>query len=71
MMSLLDAPEGQKCRIVGSSSAGKTRARLDSLGLVPGATIDVLSSNWTGIIVEIKGSHLAVCRSVAKTLAVA
>lgn len=70
-MSLLEAREGQQCRIVRCDATGKTRARLDSLGLVPGATIDVLCSSWAGIIVNIKGSHLAICRDVAEQLSVA
>jgi len=70
-MSLVEARAGQQVRIVHCDATGRTRARLDSLGLVPGATVDVLSSSWAGIIVGIKGSHLAICRAVAEQLSVA
>lgn len=54
--------------ITGCNATGPTRARLDSLGLVVGERIDVLSSSWAGLIVEIKGSRLAVCKAVADML---
>ena len=47
---------------------GKARARMDSLGLVEGETVHVLSNTFSGLIVIIKGSRLAVCKAVADAL---
>ena len=70
-MTLAKAKAGDELTIVSSSSTGKARARLDSLGLVAGTTVNVLSSSYAGLIIAIKGSRLAICKSVAKTLMVA
>lgn len=70
-MTLASAKTGEVLEIVDCSATGKARARLDSLGLVPGARITVLSSSFAGLIVEIKGSHLAICKEVADTLKIA
>jgi Fe2+ transport system protein FeoA len=35
-----------------------------------GEQVNVLSSSWAGLILEIKGSRLAVCKSVADTMEV-
>ncbi|NTU89959.1 MAG: ferrous iron transport protein A [Actinobacteria bacterium] len=70
-MTLTQVRQGREYHILDSNAQGKERARLDSLGLVPGAKIRVLSSSWAGFIVEIKGSRLALCKAVADTLLVA
>jgi len=67
---LSKAAAGSEHVITGCRATGRTRARLDSLGLVIGERVNVLSSSWAGLILEIKGSRLAVCKSVADTMEV-
>lgn len=67
---LSKATAGSEHVITGCRATGRTRARLDSLGLVVGENVNVLSSSWAGLILEIKGSRLAVCKSVADTMEV-
>ena len=69
-MVLSKASTGVEYEILGCTAAGRTRARLDSLGLVVGERVRVLSSSWSGQILSIKGSRLAVCKAVADLLEV-
>lgn len=69
-MILSQAKAGSEHTITECRASGPTRARLDSLGLVVGEKIHVLSSSWAGLILEIKGSRLAVCKAVADTMEV-
>ena len=69
-MTLAEARTGQKCRIVACNATGKARARLDSLGLVEDETVRVLSASFAGLIVDIKGSRLAICKEAARQLEV-
>lgn len=61
---------GSEHTITACHASGRTRARLDSLGLVVGEQVHVLSCSWAGLILEIKGSRLAVCKAVADTMEV-
>ena len=70
-MKLSEAKTGTQCRIVDTTATGRARARLDSLGLVAGENIHVLSSSFAGQIIQIKGSRLAICKAVADTLEIA
>ena len=69
-MTLAEAKTGQDCRIVSCNATGRVRARLDSLGLVAGERVHVLSSSFAGLIVNIKGSRLAICKEAARMLEV-
>lgn len=69
-MTLADIKTGQNCRIVACTATGKARARLDSLGLVEGEVIRVLSASFAGLIIDIKGSRLAICKDAARQLEV-
>ncbi|WP_283170384.1 FeoA family protein [Curtanaerobium respiraculi] len=69
-MKLSDARTGSAHTITACHASGPARARLDSLGLVVGERVDVLSSSWAGLILEIKGSRLALCKAVADTMEV-
>lgn len=69
-MTLSETKTGQHCTIVACNATGRTRARLDSLGLVVGESINVRASSFAGIIIEIKGSRLAVSKAVADTMEV-
>jgi len=69
-MTLHQIEKGRTCQIVSCNITGKTRAKLDSLGLVKGEHITVLSSNFAGLIVEVKGSRLALGKQIADALEV-
>ena len=44
--------------------------RMDCLGLIPGDVVHVLFSNYAGLVVAIKGSRLALGRTLAASLTV-
>ena len=67
---LSDAASNSVHTITACHATGPVRARLDSLGLVVDERIHVLSSSWAGLICEIKGSRLALCKAVADTMEV-
>ncbi len=70
-MTLADGKPGEDYTIGQNTYKGKARARMDSLGLVEGESIHVLSNTFSGVIVIIKGSRLAISRHLAKGLEVA
>lgn len=70
LMLLTKARTGTAHTITACHATGLTRARLDSLGLVVGERVDILSSSWAGLILEIKGSRLALCKAVTDTMEV-
>ncbi len=70
-MTLASAKTGEIYTITACSATGKARARLDSLGLVVGQKVHVMSSSFAGLILDIKGSRLAICKEVAGQLMVA
>jgi Fe2+ transport system protein FeoA len=69
-LTLKDAQPGTNYYIVENSATGRTRSRLDSLGLVSGEDIRVLYANFSGFVISIKGSRLALSRGVAKGLTI-
>lgn len=69
-MTLAEGKAGCRYTIGRNTYEGKARARMDSLGLVEGETVTVLSNTFSGLIVIVKGSRLAVCRALAKGLEV-
>jgi Fe2+ transport system protein FeoA len=69
-VQLSKAKAGSEHVITACRATGRTRARLDSLGLVVGEHVHVLSSGFPGLILEIKGSRLALCKTVADTMEV-
>ena len=65
-----EAKAGLSYKIISNSAAGRTRMRLDSMGLVTGEVIHVLFYNFSGQIVAIKGSRLAVSKELASKILV-
>jgi Fe2+ transport system protein FeoA len=61
---------GRSYLIVANNAAGKNRMHMDSLGLIPGEVVHVLFKNFSGLIVAIKGSRLALGKTQAKNLLV-
>jgi Fe2+ transport system protein FeoA len=64
------AQQGRSYMIVSSSATGRSRMRMDALGLLPGDAVHVLFANFSGLVVAIKGSRLALGRSLAVQLTV-
>ena len=69
-MTLADCKAGRNYTIGRNNYEGKARARMDSLGLVEGETVTVLSNTFSGLIVIVKGSRLAVSKAIARGLEV-
>jgi len=67
-LKLTKAKAGKSYLIIADDATGKARARLDSLGLVVGTSVYVITSSYAGTIVDIKGSRLAICKSVTDQL---
>lgn len=58
-------------RIIGCRADDKVRRQLETLGLVPGETVHVISENNGSIIIEVKSSRLALGKTMADSLIVA
>ena len=69
-LSFDKAEQGRSYLIVSNNAAGRNRMRMDSLGLIPGDVVHVLFRNFAGFVVAIKGSRLALSRSLASCLTV-
>lgn len=64
-MLLSEARRGEGYTVVRCNVSEKVSAKLGSLGLVTGQRIRVLSSTFAGLIIEVKGSKLAIGKSLA------
>lgn len=69
-MTLSAAGAGDQYTIVGCDAPLKMRSKLETLGLVPGETVNVISKTAAGLIVEVKNSRLAIGRDLANSLTV-
>ena len=69
-LNLDKAQRGHSYLIIQNSAIGRDRMHMDSLGLIPGEAVHVLFSNYAGLVVAIKGSRLALGRSLASCLLV-
>lgn len=69
-MLLSEARRGEDYTVVRCDVSEKVSAKLGSLGLVAGQRVHVLSSTFAGLVIEVKGSRLAVGKSLANTLVV-
>jgi Fe2+ transport system protein FeoA len=69
-MTLNKVDAGGEYRIVACNAPHKTRNKLETLGLVPGERINVLQSNDSGLIIEVKHSRLAIAHDLAGSLIV-
>jgi len=64
------AQRGRSYLIIENSATGRDRIHMDSLGLIVGDVVHVLFCNYAGLVVAIKGSRLALGRSLAACLTV-
>jgi Fe2+ transport system protein FeoA len=69
-LSLAEAQQGHSYLIASSSATGRNRMRMDSLGLIPGDAVHVLFRNFSGLVIAIKGSRLAVGKRLASYITV-
>jgi ferrous iron transport protein A len=69
-MTLNTVNEGSEYRLVALNAPAKIRSKLETLGLVPGERINVLSSTTTGLIIEVKQSRLAIAHDLARSIVV-
>jgi Fe2+ transport system protein FeoA len=69
-MTLNDVEIGESYKIVTCELPLKTRSKLESLGLFPGESIQVIQKTGAGVIIEVMRSRLAIARDMAKELVV-
>ena len=69
-MTLSAAGAGDQYTIVSCDAPHKMRSKLETLGLVPGETINVISQTAAGLIIEVKNSRLAIGHDLADSLTV-
>ncbi|HWR62593.1 MAG TPA: FeoA family protein, partial [Clostridia bacterium] len=68
VMPLTMLPLGREATIDSCNAKAATRKFLEGLGLVPGATVSVISDLNGSLIVNIKGARVALNRGVAQQL---
>ncbi|MCD7840597.1 MAG: ferrous iron transport protein A [Erysipelotrichaceae bacterium] len=66
MMPLTFATIGEENTIIKVSGNGETRRFLENLGFIAGATITVMSAIGGNVIVDIKGSRIAINEDMAR-----
>lgn len=67
-MPLTMLPLGREATVDSCNAKAATRKFLEGLGIVPGATVSVISEMSGNLIVNIKGSRVALNRGVAQQL---
>lgn len=65
MMPLSYARVGEVNTIRQVSGPGQTRQFLENLGFVPGGLVSIIQENSGNLIVDVKGSRVAVSREMA------
>ncbi len=69
-MTLNDVEIGESYKIVNCDLPLKTRSKLESLGLFPGESINIIQKTGAGVIVEVMRSRLAIAHDMARELVV-
>ncbi|MDR3600386.1 MAG: FeoA family protein [Desulfosporosinus sp.] len=67
-MLLTMLPPGKEAKIIASKANDSTKKFLEALGIIPGVTISVVSERKGNLIVNVKGSRLALNRGTAHQL---
>jgi len=70
VMTLNKAGVGENRRVVACQAPAKLRTKLETLGLVPGERVNIISSTDAGMIIEVKSSRLALGHDLAESLIV-
>ncbi|MDR2108372.1 MAG: ferrous iron transport protein A [Coriobacteriales bacterium] len=69
-MTLGSAQVGSTRRIIGCNAQHQLRCKLETMGLVPGEQVQIISSSDSGFIIEVKHSRLAISCDMADCLIV-
>ncbi len=56
---------GQRAMVVGVRGARETRRHLETLGFTEGSSVTVVSSSGGNLVVEVRGSQIALDRKIA------
>jgi ferrous iron transport protein A len=67
-MPLTMVPLGKEAIVNSCSAKEATRKFLEGLGIIPGATVSVVSEMSGNLIVNIKGARVALSRGLAQQL---
>ncbi len=70
MLPLSMAKLGEVCEIKKVGGKEETRKFLESLGFVVGATVTIVSENAGNLIVNVKGSRVAIDKGMASKIMV-
>ncbi|MDR0308630.1 MAG: ferrous iron transport protein A [Coriobacteriales bacterium] len=65
-----EAAIGRHYRIEDCTTDGRTRQKLECLGVVTGGQIEVISNTSAGLIVNVRNSRLALSHELARQLQV-
>ena len=68
MLPLSMAKLGEVCEIKKVGGKEETRKFLESLGFVVGATVTIVSENAGNLIVNVKGSRVAIDKGMASKI---
>ena len=70
--SLAAKPSGESAFVIGMAGGGRARARLESMGLVPGAEVVVLSNGGHGpLLISLGEGRITLGRGIAEHVLVA
>ncbi len=69
-MTLNTATAGKRYIVVSCEASLKMRNKLETLGLVPGQMVNVISRTAAGLIIEVKNTRLAIGNDLARSLQV-
>lgn len=69
-MPLTMADLGRICTVKKIAGKSETCSFLESLGLVPGSTVIIISRNQGGLILKVKESRVAIAREMANKVLV-
>ncbi len=68
MLPLSIAPQGEKLKILKIGGGGELRQHLLEMGFVVGSFVSVVSGEGGGLIVNVKGSRVAISNAIASKI---
>ncbi|MFH1914537.1 MAG: FeoA family protein [Pseudomonadota bacterium] len=69
--NLAGVPDGETVFVLAVDAEGKAKARLESMGIIPGIEVDVLNNGSGSLIVSVGEGRIMVERGVAAQVLVA
>ncbi|MUM78685.1 ferrous iron transport protein A [Pseudodesulfovibrio sp. F-1] len=69
--TLAGVPDGESVFVLAVDAGGKARARLESMGIIPGIEVDVLTNGGGPLLVSVGEGRIMVERGVADKVLVA